>query len=95
MLFDHVVRPDWRDRIPAVLHLDDTARLQTVGPDDDPTLRAILARYQSLSGVPVLCNTSANFNGTGFFPDVESALAWGKVDRVWSDGTLYTRNSSD
>ncbi|WP_234331960.1 carbamoyltransferase N-terminal domain-containing protein [Streptomyces sp. NRRL S-87] len=94
MLFDHVVRPDWRDRIPAVLHLDDTARLQTVGPDDDPTLRAVLTAYHRLSGVPVLCNTSANFNGTGFFPDVASALAWGRVDRVWSDGTLYTRDSS-
>ncbi|MEU9082797.1 carbamoyltransferase N-terminal domain-containing protein [Streptomyces sp. NPDC048357] len=94
MLFDHVVRPAWRERIPAVLHLDDTARLQTVGPDDDPTLRTILSAYHRLSGVPVLCNTSANFNGTGFFPDVASALAWGRVDRVWSDGTLYTREDN-
>jgi carbamoyltransferase len=94
MLFDHVVRPEWRDRIPAVLHLDDTARLQTVGRDDDATLRRVLVAYHERSGIPVLCNTSANLNGSGFFPDVASALAWGRVDMVWSENTLYRRDSS-
>lgn len=93
MRFDHVVRPDWRDRVPAVLHLDDTARLQTVGADDDPVLRAILLAYYQLSDIPVLCNTSANLNGSGFFPDVASAMAWGQLDLVWSEGTLYRRQS--
>lgn len=91
MLFDHIVRPEWRDRVPAILHLDDTARLQTVGTDDDATLRRILVAYHELSGIPVLCNTSANLNGSGFFPDVASALAWGRVDTVWSENTLYRK----
>jgi carbamoyltransferase len=39
----------------------------------------------------VLCNTSANRNGHGFFPDASSALAWGQVDMVWNEGTLYRR----
>ena len=34
MLFDHVVRADWAPRIPAVVHLDGTARLQTVGTEN-------------------------------------------------------------
>jgi carbamoyltransferase len=91
MLFDHVVREDWVDRIPAVLHLDGTARLQTVAREDNPTLAAILDEYFRLSGVPVLCNTSANLNGSGFFPDVKSAMTWGRLDLIWSDGTLYRR----
>ncbi|MDG4792750.1 carbamoyltransferase N-terminal domain-containing protein [Micromonospora sp. WMMD1082] len=91
MLFDHVVRPPWRDRIPAVLHLDGTARLQTVGPDDDPVLRRVLLAYYALSGVPVLCNTSANLNGSGFFPDVTSAIRWGQLPTIWSEGVLYRR----
>ncbi|MGN9759907.1 carbamoyltransferase N-terminal domain-containing protein [Streptomyces sp. SD31] len=95
MLFDHVVRPEWRDRVPAILHLDDTARLQTVGTEDDETLRRILVAYHELSGVPVLCNTSANLNGSGFFPDVASALEWGRVDMVWSEDTLYRKVTSD
>ncbi|MEV8457197.1 carbamoyltransferase N-terminal domain-containing protein [Streptomyces sp. NPDC052095] len=91
MLFDHRVRDEWTSRIPAVLHLDGTARLQTVAEEDDPLLAEVLAEYHLLSGVPVLCNTSANLNGSGFFPDVASAMEWGRVDRIWSEGTLYRR----
>ena len=94
MLFDHVVRDDWKGRIPAVLHLDGTARLQTVNADDDPVLEAVLREYHRLSGIPVLCNTSANRNGRGFFPDVASAAEWGRVDRIWSDGVLYERGTN-
>ena len=94
MLFDHFVRDDWKGRIPAVLHLDGTARLQTVSQADCPVLESILREYYRLSGIPVLCNTSANYNGRGFFPDVASAIAWGKIDRVWSDNVLYKRIAS-
>lgn len=92
MLFEHRVRPEWVDRVPAILHLDGTARLQTVSNDDDPTLAAILREYHRWSGVPVLCNTSANYNGRGFFPDVASAAEWGGVDMIWSDGVLHCRD---
>lgn len=91
MLFDHEVRPEYVDRIPAVLHLDGTARLQTVAVTDDPVLELVLREYHRRSGVPVLCNTSANLNGSGFFPDVASALRWGQIDTVWGEGTLYRR----
>ncbi|MFI7679185.1 carbamoyltransferase N-terminal domain-containing protein [Actinophytocola sp. NPDC049390] len=94
MLFDHHVRDDWKGRIPAVLHLDGTARLQTVCADDDPTLTRVLREYHRLSGIPVLCNTSANHNGRGFFPDVASAADWGRVDRIWSDGVLYEKGTA-
>ncbi|MCM3886595.1 carbamoyltransferase N-terminal domain-containing protein [Frankia sp. R82] len=87
MLFEHQVRPQWRDRIPAVVHIDASARLQTVGPDN-PAMYELLLGYQRRTGIPVLCNTSANLNGSGFFPDVASALRWGKVRYVWSEGTL-------
>jgi carbamoyltransferase len=91
MVFEHRVRPEWVDRIPAILHLDGTARLQTVGNDDDPMLAAILREYRKWSGIPVLCNTSANRSGSGFFPDAVSAMDWGGVDLVWSDGVLHRR----
>ncbi|WBO65110.1 carbamoyltransferase N-terminal domain-containing protein [Streptomyces camelliae] len=93
MLFDHQVRESWTEKIPAVIHLDGTARLQTVAQEDDPVLAEVLNEYHRLSGVPVLCNTSANLNGSGFFPDVASAMAWGRVDRIWSEGVLYSRTA--
>lgn len=47
--------------VPAITHVDDTARLQTVGPHDDPLLFALLQAFHQRTGVPVLLNTS--FNG--------------------------------
>jgi carbamoyltransferase len=61
MQFAAPVRPEMAHVIPAVTHVDCTARLQTVGPDDDPLLRALLSRFAERTGVPVLLNTS--FNG--------------------------------
>jgi carbamoyltransferase len=89
MLFEHRPRPGWAARIPAVLHLDGTARLQTIDASASSPAGRILEHYAALSGIPVLCNTSANFNGRGFFPDVASATRWGQASYVWSDGRLY------
>ncbi|MER7419060.1 carbamoyltransferase N-terminal domain-containing protein [Micromonospora peucetia] len=93
MLFEHRVRPEWVRRIPAVVHLDGSARLQTVTHHDEPFLADLLEHYHRLSGVPVLCNTSANLAGSGFFPDVASAIRWGRTDLIYSDGVLYQRSS--
>jgi carbamoyltransferase len=89
MLFEHRPRADWATRIPAVLHLDGTARLQTIDASASSPVGRILESYAAISGIPVLCNTSANFGGCGFFPDVASAIQWGQTNYVWSDGQLY------
>jgi carbamoyltransferase len=91
MLYDHQVRAPWKDRIPAIQHLDGTARLQTVNADEHPLIFELLTAYHAVSGVPLLCNTSANFQGKGFFPDLLSAAQWGKVNYVWSAGRLFSR----
>ncbi|KOG32611.1 carbamoyltransferase N-terminal domain-containing protein [Streptomyces resistomycificus] len=91
MLFDHAVRDSWKDRIPAVCHLDNTARLQTVNREENADIHELLTHYHELSGIPLLCNTSANHKGSGFFPDVRSAMEWGRVRLIWSHGTLFTR----
>lgn len=85
MHYAHRVRPEWADRIPAIAHSGGTARLQTVGTDDDPTLTAVLREYRKWSGIPVLCGTSA------YFPDPVSAMRWGEIDMVWSDAVLHRR----
>lgn len=94
MLFDHQVRAGWAARIPAVVHADGTARLQTVSERQCPHTTRLLKAFEARSAVPVLCNTSANLAGRGFFPDAASALAWGRVERVWADGTLYVRQGA-
>jgi carbamoyltransferase len=61
MQFAARVRPHMAARVPAITHIDGTARLQTVGFEDDPLLRRLLQGFEAASGVPVLLNTS--FNG--------------------------------
>lgn len=91
MLFDHDVKEEWKDKIPAVCHLDGTARLQTINAEQNSTITKLLNAYYELSGIPLLCNTSANYNGRGFFPDVYSATEWNKVNYVWCNHTLYEK----
>lgn len=91
MLFDHETRAEWRDKIPAVVHLDGSARLQTICRTSKHKVAELLVEYEKLTGIPLLCNTSANHHGRGFFPHVAAACEWGRVDHVWSDGILWTK----
>ncbi|GAA3921437.1 carbamoyltransferase family protein [Actinoplanes auranticolor] len=63
MLFVHQVKPEWRDRIPAVVHVDGTARVQTVHTGTEPLVAEMLAEFERLSGLPVVVNTSLNTAG--------------------------------
>lgn len=54
------VRPEKRDLIPAVTHVDGTARIQTVERTANPRYWALLDRFEQKTGVPVLLNTSFN-----------------------------------
>jgi carbamoyltransferase len=94
MLFDHKVRAGMKADIPAVLHIDGTARLQTISAKQCPEVYAILSEHYKETGIPLLCNTSANLNGSGFFPDVASAMLWGKTRLIYSEGMLYERKVS-
>ena len=95
MLFEHQVRANWRSRIPAVVHLDGTARLQTVNTQQNPLIAQVLIAYEERTGIPVLCNTSANYKSRGFFPDVLSAAKWGRAKYIWSDSQLYVAPEGD
>ncbi|MCA1401644.1 nodulation protein NodU [Bradyrhizobium sp. BRP56] len=91
MLFDHQTREEWRDKVPAIVHLDGSARLQTVARNSPHKIAELLVEFEQLTGIPLLCNTSANLHGRGFFPDVAAACQWGRVEHVWCDGLLWTK----
>ncbi|KVC24355.1 carbamoyltransferase [Burkholderia pseudomultivorans] len=63
MLFVYDVLPERGERIPAVRHIDGTARVQTVDAQQHPLLHALLTEFDALTGVPVLVNTSFNTRG--------------------------------
>lgn len=63
MQFAVDVRPEYRDVLPAITHVDGTARLQTVSRHDDEFFHSLLKAFEARTGVGVLLNTS--FNGQG------------------------------
>jgi carbamoyltransferase len=71
MIVASQVRPDKRDVIPAVTHVDGSSRVQTVRPDQNPAYYRLLTAFGQVSGVPVLLNTSFNDDGE---PIVETPI---------------------
>ena len=74
MLFVHDVAPHWRDRIPAVVHVDGTARVQTVDRGDEPLVARMLEAFEALTGLPVVVNTSLNTAGRPMVDSPRDAL---------------------
>ncbi|WP_328720276.1 carbamoyltransferase [Streptomyces sp. NBC_00247] len=54
------VRPEWRERLPAVTHVDGTARVQTVFQERNPVMWDIISEFRDRTGTPVVLNTSFN-----------------------------------
>lgn len=63
MLFVYCVRSDKAEKIPAVRHVDGTARIQTINAEQHPRYHSLLKEFKELTGVPVLVNTSFNTRG--------------------------------
>ncbi|MGB0680510.1 MAG: carbamoyltransferase C-terminal domain-containing protein, partial [Polyangiales bacterium] len=63
MLVVAPVRQAWRDRVPAITHVDGTARVQTVSPSVSPRYHALLEAFRVRTGIPLLLNTSFNLRG--------------------------------
>jgi carbamoyltransferase len=74
MLFTHRVRSSWRDRIPAAVHVDGTARIQTVAQDDEPLVHRMLDAFRMRTGLPVVVNTSLNTAGRPMVDHPRDAL---------------------
>lgn len=75
MLMAASVRPEWRERIAAVVHADNTARVQAVRQEDEPFLYDLLTAMGQATGVPVLLNTSFNLRGEPIIETPADALS--------------------
>lgn len=71
MLYVGDVRDSKKDIIPAVTHIDGTARLQTISISGNKRLYSLLKAFEDITGVPVLLNTSFNIKGK---PIVETPM---------------------
>jgi carbamoyltransferase len=90
------VRPEWRTRIPAVVHVDGTARPQIVRSIDNPLFAAILRRFRDRTGVPVLINTSFNVHEEPIVnrpEECRKALIDSRVDFVVTKQAVYVKKA--
>ena len=88
------VKPEWRSRIPAVVHVDGTARPQIVRDADNSLYADILWRFRSATGLPVLVNTSFNVHEEPIVNRPEEclqALNEGRVDFVVTRNAVYAK----
>lgn len=86
------------DALPAVTHVNGTARLQTVGPHANPHLHQLLVAFKERTGFGVLCNTSLNFSGKGFInnlADLDTYTIDHGLDGFVVEGRAYLLRTSE
>jgi carbamoyltransferase len=86
------VHPDWRDRIPAVVHIDGSARPQIVSESDNSLYYRVLRAFYERTGLPVLVNTSFNVHEEPIIDTPNQALRSlvdGRIDHILTDDALY------
>ena len=62
MLHVYKIKPPWRERLVAVNHVDDTGRLQSLAREENPLYYDLIKKFEEITGIPVLLNTSFNEN---------------------------------
>jgi carbamoyltransferase len=97
MLFTHRVAEAWRPRIAAAVHVDGTARIQTISRAREPKMARVLDEMLRLTGVPVVINTSFNTAGRPMVDSPRDALeCFGSspIDALALGPFLVTRDRS-
>jgi carbamoyltransferase len=92
------VRPEWRERLAAITHVDGTARVQVLEPGMAPRLYALLKAYGRVSGIPILLNTSFNLAGEPIVNrSVEGYLTFRRcgMDVLVAEQTRVTKKISE
>lgn len=74
MSFSPKVKDNWLDKLPAIVHQDNTARVQTITEQQNKFLYDLLGEFEALSGYDVLLNTSFNIKGKPILTTIEDAI---------------------
>ncbi|MFI6644561.1 carbamoyltransferase [Streptomyces sp. NPDC050504] len=96
MLFTVRTREEFRSALPAITHVDGTARIQVVRRSDNERLWELIGAFGTLTGVPVLLNTSFNLRGQPVIADPALALSTylrSRLDHLVLGDVLVTRTA--
>ena len=98
MLLVTQVRSAFRDKLPAITHIDGSARVQTVSRENYPRLWALLRSFEELTGLPILLNTSFNVKGQPMICTPAEALdtfLFARLDLLVLEDFLVSSNSGE
>ncbi len=68
------IKKSWLKRIPAVVHVDNTGRIQTVNKSINPKFFQLISEFKKMTGVPVILNTSFNLNNEPIVMSPQDAI---------------------
>lgn len=94
MIMSFNVRPEWKDKIPAVVHVDGTVRPQEVDQGTNPLYFRLIEAFREKTGIPAVLNTSLNVKGEPIVHTPEEAIEFFKktnVDTLAIGSFLVTR----
>ena len=97
MLMVYPIKPEFREKIPAVTHVDGSGRLQTVRKGQNERYYALIKEFGKLSGIPILINTSFNIRGEPIVctpPDAYKCMMGTGIDYLVIDRFLIKREDN-
>ena len=85
---------NWRDRVPAIVHVDGSARPQIMKRSYSSKVYELLVRYEKKTGIPLLINTSFNVHEEPIVENIDSALnalVSGRIEAVWDGERVFVK----
>ena len=74
MMYAVNCQPGVEEKIPSIIHVDGTCRIQTVNEDENPLYYRVIKAFKEKTGVPIVFNTSFNLGGEPLVETLEDAL---------------------
>lgn len=94
MNFCPKVREEYKEKLPAITHIDGTARVQTITREQNPFMYDLLTCFKEKTGIGVLVNTSFNVDGKPIlstYKDAFKVFDETELDRLYLDGYYFTK----
>jgi carbamoyltransferase len=94
MNFCPKVKEEYKDKLPAITHVDGTARVQTITREQNPFMYDLLSNFKEKTGIGVLVNTSFNVDGKPILSTYKDAIKVfdeTQLDRLYLDGYYFVK----
>lgn len=94
MNFCPIVKAEYLDKMPAITHVDKTARVQTITREQNPLMYDLLTKFKEKTGIGVLLNTSFNVDGKPILSTIAEAFEVFRntqLDRLYIEGYYFKK----